>query len=357
MMFEEKLHFTGRWATNTVKRVVVKILGGHFHLRQSTIEKFGEYLVDHTTDVALETELKELKINFKLLGQIREHTKLLKKRLAVSTLPQVMPECPLSPIKSPALNETVDASSAVCDESDEEDRSLSYRSLSVFSDKSRAPAPEDLSDDEKKQKGKHRGRKGPGRSGFFPPAASPVALEEFLKRGRHGEERFYKFLLEKAKQKWGDASIRDEHNGFKVYSAGDEQPVFQVVWGNKARESFEPLDMMVCYKGKEFILEVKSTKYPKKDFINISTREWENLVKHREHYGLVCVFRVEDDAHFDIIWNPFKKMAMNTIKPFDCVLRWNYTTREEARDILTDELNETLGLDEPEECGEECRLQ
>ncbi|RKX92374.1 MAG: hypothetical protein DRP84_10145 [Spirochaetes bacterium] len=119
-----------------------------------------------------------------------------------------------------------------------------------------------------------------------------LGLSELSKRriGREGEKLVFRHIKRKMKEKYSDANFVETKEGFKVEKDGNI--VVEVIWLNKNVESGEPYDIIIIENGKEYFIEVKSTKDDKKSFFEVSREQWKRMKEKGNNFYIYRVYSI-----------------------------------------------------------------
>lgn len=132
-----------------------------------------------------------------------------------------------------------------------------------------------------------------------------ISQKDKVKIGKWGEEYALMCLKEKLKKKYQNGKIEETSSGFNIVV--DDMVVVEVDWLNAIGDSGEGYDIKVTEKNSEWYIEVKTTKTDKKDWFDISSKQWEIMEKEGDMFHIYRVYNAgTQKAYIVDIPNPYE---------------------------------------------------
>jgi len=136
--------------------------------------------------------------------------------------------------------------------------------------------------------------------------------------GRLGEEIVYKIKMKEFKEKYPEAQLQEDDEGFILKK--EDKTVVKVIWNNKIAESGKSYDLKLIENTKLEYIEVKTTKSPDRRWFDVSYNEWLFAHKTGEDFYIYHVCNAgEKDVSHSVFQNPYKlwldgKIRSNSIR-------------------------------------------
>ncbi len=135
-----------------------------------------------------------------------------------------------------------------------------------------------------------------------------LTLEDKQKIGRWGEGYAIKYLREQLVKKHPGAELQTIYDGFNIWQ--EERMLVQVRWLNRVADTGTGHDIKVTDDGREFYIEVKTTKTEGKEWFDVSRRQWEFAELHQDNFYIYRVLSAGTyQASLIEIHNPFDQWS------------------------------------------------
>ncbi len=154
------------------------------------------------------------------------------------------------------------------------------------------------------------------------PAKDPDEKKDMLSPeakkaiGNWGEEYALKCIKEELAKKYKEGQIKDTEDGFIIIKNGDQ--ITEVKWLNKDYDQGIGCDIEIVENGIKFYVEVKSTKTDKKEWFDVSRKQWEMIGEHGDKYIIYRVYNAgkKKEARSKRIDDPARLWLEGTIKAY-----------------------------------------